>query len=327
MADSASTASATAASVGSGYPTLTPGIDELRSEIERLNLASHVIDLETLGYTVLPGVLAGSLVEHLAHSLLELSAADREMPADPVTGESHRDETQEIVLLASRGGPAFMHLVEFEPVVTLMTYLLGGSRRLSSLTGYIKGPGSCALSVHSDTAYVPDPLPAYAQLANVNYTLTDYTVADGCMYMVPGSHKYCHRPREGQGLREIVPVIAPAGSAIVFHGNTWHGAYPRQKRGLRLTLSALYSRLYMRPQEDYSRTFSEAEAQHVSSRLRELLGLDLPTGWASKAEADLMMARRKANGPSLYRTRVPHALSSIGASTPSEGIWVWEESG
>jgi ectoine hydroxylase-related dioxygenase (phytanoyl-CoA dioxygenase family) len=36
--------------------------------------------------------------------------------------------------------------------------------------------------------------------------------------------------------RSAVAVEAPAGSLIVFHGNTWHGALPRRRPGYRFTL-------------------------------------------------------------------------------------------
>lgn len=91
----------------------------------------------------------------------------------------------------------------------------------------------------------------------MNYCLTDYAEADGCLTIVPGSHRYCHRPRGGQGADEAIPIQAPAGAAIVFHGNTWHGAKPRCNPGLRMTLSTLYCRMYMRPQEQYETILSD----------------------------------------------------------------------
>ena len=81
--------------------------------------------------------------------------------------------------------------------------------------------------------------------ANVNWALTDYTLEDGPLAVVPKSHLYdvpfySAISKEGElekGVEKAVPVICPKGSMIVFHGKTWHGAFPRQKDGLRLTIA------------------------------------------------------------------------------------------
>jgi hypothetical protein len=49
--------------------------------------------------------------------------------------------------------------------------------------------------------------------------------------------------------RSAVAVEAPAGSLIVFHGNTWHGALPRRRPGYRFTLISYVVRLYLVRQE------------------------------------------------------------------------------
>lgn len=211
------------------------------------------------------------------------------------------------MLLLSRGGRPFEKLVQHPVALPLITYLLGASCTISSVTGYVKGRGETALGVHSDTAYVSDPLPPYAQLANVNYCLTDYTEADGCLTIVPGSHRYCHRPRGGEGTREAIPVEAPACAAVVFHGNTWHGAKPRTKSVLRLTISSLYCRMYMRPQERYDSILGDEVLERNPPRFRDLVGTDVPTGWASSDDARRIVNLRKENAGRYYRTRGQHA--------------------
>lgn len=192
-------------------------------------------------------------------------------------------------------------------VLPLITYLLGASCTISGVTGYVKGTGDKALGVHSDTAYVPDPLPPYAQLANVNYCLTDYTEMDGCLTIVPGSHRSCHRPRGGEGADEAVPVEAPTGAAIVFHGNAWHGARPRRNPGLRLTVSTLYCRMYMRPQERYDAIIGDEVLSRNPPRFAQLIGKEVPTGWQTTAEAERIVGLRKQHAGRYYRTRGPHA--------------------
>jgi ectoine hydroxylase-related dioxygenase (phytanoyl-CoA dioxygenase family) len=279
---------------------------DIDAKIRANGLESHVYRLEAVGYTVIDNALTEGEVETLSSALLALADQEDGQSATP-RGGTHKNRTEEVMLLLARGGRPFERLVLHPVVLPLITYLLGASCTISSVTGYVKGAGDTALGVHSDTAYVPDPLPPYAQLANVNYCLTSYTAADGCLTIVPGSHRSCHRPRGGEGADEAIPVEASAGAAIVFHGNTWHGARPRRNLGLRLTVSTLYCRMYMRPQEQYDAIISDEVLSRNPSRFRELIGKDLPTGWRTTTEAERIGDLRKQHAGRYYRTRGPHA--------------------
>lgn len=290
---------------GDRYRPLTAHVADVDALIREQELEQHVYELDVLGYTVVRDALAPGAVSRLTDALLK--SASEGGPVDTVRGTSHQQRTQEVVLLLARGGRPLEELVLHPVTLPLITYLLGASCTVSSVTGYVKGPGGAPLGVHSDTAFVPDPLPPYAQLANVNYCLTEYTEAAGCLTVVPGSHRYCHRPRDGQGTAEAVPVEAPAGSAIVFHGNTWHGARPRTQLGTRLTISTLFCRMYMRPQERYDEILPGEVLERNPPRLRTLVGKDVPTGWRSMADADRIRRLREDYAPTYYRTRGGYA--------------------
>ena len=289
-----------------GHLPLQTDLRASARDLTELGLERHHHELELFGFTVIRDALDPGSIAVLTNQLLSLAAEDDGRPVDVVAGETHRNRTEEVVLLLARGGEGFVRLALEPRALALATSLLGRSCMLSSLTGYVKGPGSDGLGVHADTAFVPDPLPPYAQLVNVNYCLTDYTVDDGCLTMVPGSHRYCHRPRHAHTDVDTEPIETPAGSAIVFHGNTWHGARPRRNPGVRLTLSVLYSRMYMRPQESYADLLDDAMFDRHPARLRQLVGRELPTGWGSAAEAEEIFRRRKARSGEYYRTRSVH---------------------
>lgn len=282
-------------------PVTYPALD-VDETIRRAGLIPHVYDLESKGFTVVEDAVTPAEVDVLTDGLLALAGQD-DGGTDPLAIDRYTDRTQEVVLLLTRGGRPFEQLVLHPKALSLVTYLLGRSCLVSSVTGYVKGPGSTTLGVHSDTAYVPDPLPPYAQVANVNYCLTDYTPEGGCLTVVPGSHRYCHRPRDGAGVADAVPVVAPAGSAIVFHGNTWHGALPRTLPGLRLTVSTLYCRMYVRPQERYDELVDAEAMARNPPRFRVLVGHDLPTSWRSPEDAGRIVRLRRSYAPTYYRTR------------------------
>jgi ectoine hydroxylase-related dioxygenase (phytanoyl-CoA dioxygenase family) len=289
-----------------GFRLISEHVGDIDAQIRARGLERHAYELDLHGYTVVENALQPDAVKTLRQALLTIAEQDEGQPIDSL-GSTHDNRTQEVMLLLSRGGRPFEELVQHPVTLALITYLLGQSCTISSVTGYVKGRGQTALGVHSDTAYVPDPLPAYAQLANVNYCLTPYTVADGCLRVVPGSHRYCHRPRDGHGAKDAVPVEAPPGAAIVFHGNTWHGAYPKTSPGLRLTISSLFCRMYMRPQERYDEIIGDDALGRNPSRFRALIGKDIPTGWRSVADAERILGLRKANASTYYRTRSEHA--------------------
>jgi ectoine hydroxylase-related dioxygenase (phytanoyl-CoA dioxygenase family) len=109
---------------------------------------------------------------------------------------------------------------------------------------------------------------------NTNWCLTDYTKDNGALAVVPESHKLRRHPRPGEAAKQAIPVEAPAGSVIVFHGNLWHGSFPRMNPGMRLTITAYYSAHYCRPQEHFPSRISEESLARNGERFRQLLNVD-----------------------------------------------------
>lgn len=73
----------------------------------------------------------------------------------------------------------------------------------------------------------------------------------------------------------------PTGSVIVWPGSTWHGAYPKKTKGLRLSAIVFY-RLYrhsmVQPQEILVATMKDQPWDDCDNpeMMRELIGLDDP---------------------------------------------------
>jgi len=84
--------------------------------------------------------------------------------------------------------------------LALITYLLGENCLIQSVTGQIKVQTAERTTLHSDNGMIPSPFPPYAQVANATWVLSEYTKANGCLLMVPGSHRHARirtrsRPR------------------------------------------------------------------------------------------------------------------------------------
>jgi len=165
--------------------------------------------------------------------------------------------------------------------VALMQYLIGASAtRFSSHNSFIKWHGDYGygsnLGLHCDQTAVPLPWGRNALTANTNWCLTDYTLDGGALAYVPGSHRRMTRPTFPEATRLAVPCEAPKGSVLVFHGATWHGAFPRTTPGMRLSIANYYRHLMVLPQEDIKNGFDRALADDCDdpTLFRALAGFD-----------------------------------------------------
>ena len=177
--------------------------------------------------------------------------------------------------------------------LTLITYLLGQSCLLSSMTSHFKGPGEhTMLGLHSDTGNgAPLPFAPYSIVANLNYVMTDYSREGGCLGVVPGSHRLARQPIGDEQILgghrtnpDAIPIEVPAGSAVVWHGNLWHGSYPRQTPGIRMNLATYFCRKQLQTQERF-REHVPAEVMERRGdhpRFRSLMGLNTNYGWGEE---------------------------------------------
>ncbi len=167
--------------------------------------------------------------------------------------------------------------------VTLIRHMIGPkATRFSSHNSFVKwqgdfgyGPG---LGLHADQTAVPLPWGRVALTSNTNWCLTDYTKAGGALAYVPGSHRSGSRPAQPDAARKAVPVEAEKGSVIVFHGATWHGAYPRLIPGMRLSIANYYRHMMITSQENIQGGFQRDLADECDDPelFKELAGFADP---------------------------------------------------
>lgn len=229
--------------------------------IRELGLESNVAELEAFGFTVVePGKAAPkaffermlAAVRRVAEeeSPEQVSMLNRPQAERPVYGRSLFH-----MLLKDDAFPE----AALNPVgLTLAKYLMGASCHLWNTSALVKEGQAGCTKVHCDSMGVPTPLPPWGTVCNVSWILTDYTKETGTFAMTPSSHRWCRHPTEndqpqfmgGPADNEMyVPVEAPPGSLIVFHGNTWHGTYPKQDPAVRAHFVFMYARNYVYPAE------------------------------------------------------------------------------
>jgi hypothetical protein len=268
--------------------------DPLR-DLVSLSLERHVAELDAYGFTILRPEAAAPA--GFADELLEavLSVAERRSGSRPdVDAEAAAASAwgQHLFYLLDEGR-IFEEALMNPAALALITYLLGESCVLSSMNSIIKGRGDDHLILHSDTAMVPAPFPAYAQVANATWLLTDYDRDKGALCFWPGSHRFCRppTPKESGDVDRFLPVVAPAGSLVVWHGNTWHGAFPRRCSGLRVNLIMYFCRIYMLTQEWYRDRVTAEMLERNPPRFAHLVGLENPYPFGDEGASIERIAR------------------------------------
>lgn len=264
----------------------TEDLNDVYREIERLGLERHVMELDAYGFTVVENMIDAQTVETARQAICDICEKQTGRKPDLDIGEEHPNWRFVPYLMPRH--EVFQDIMLNEKGLALITYLVGKSAQLFSMGCHFKGPGEGGeISLHAD-ASLPAPLPSYAVLCNINYALTDYTKEGGCLAIVPGSHKLCRAPRPEESRLDpvhqnpnAVPMEGPAGTAVIWHGNTWHGSFPRQTPGLRLNLAVPYARPFMKVQERYGSELPQSvidrNAHHP--RFRQLVGLEDSYGW------------------------------------------------
>ncbi len=142
---------------------------------------------------------------------------------------------------------------------------------LSSMTANIVGPGSTAMTLHADQAYMPATTP-YPGVVNVIWLLSDFTADNGATLVAPGSHRAENPLQYFLEPPVCVPLVAPAGTAVFLDGRTWHGTGENRTDTNRSAIFAYYCRPFMRQQENYALTLSSEQCQDFSEQLLRLLG-------------------------------------------------------
>ena len=255
-------------------------------QIEANGLIGNLEELETNGYTVIFPEQMGDhlLIEQSSKALLSVSEKKTGVWPNVETGEyghfenpgSHAAQNKFQAFLGE--DPVFEKIIQHPLTLSLVDYYLGPGCLLSAFNGFIKWQDPVShfdhLGFHADTHLYPfEPLPDPPMVFNTNWCLTNYNKDDGSLAVVPESHKLRRHPKPGEGLDRAIAVEAPEGSVIVFHGNLWHGAYPRVNPGLRLTVTAFYSAHYCRPQEHFPGQVSEESLTRNGERFRQLLNV------------------------------------------------------
>jgi hypothetical protein len=272
---------------------LPPGVisPELRPVVEELGLEENCRQLAHEGYTIVEDVAPPAFIARLREKILEITPEKAfEFGAEGATTDSRIEVMlleKDPIFAEACLNPKMMAMAEFSVGRGFLAYLLNCT---------IRGKGCKGLYPHSDNTFEPLPFSQHNMMLSACWALDEFTKEGGATLVIPGSHSLRRYPsdREVDEARGAIAAECPAGSAVLWDGRIWHGNYPRTIEGERVIFDAVYSRLMVRPQEDYSPHADELIAKH-GPRMAQLIGRNdglYKRGDYSKAVEQLMNVRR-----------------------------------
>ena len=269
-------------------------------KIDELGLNDNLIELETIGYTTLKGVLSEDRIKRAQDAILNRVEKTTGKRIDLATATTDDFAGMTYVHYMLYDDEVFEEILMEDKPLALVTYLLGESCLLSSIGCHFKGPGDGGtLPLHSDTAG-PTPFPTYSTVANVNYALTPYSREAGALAMVPRSHKLARGPTpvESDLTDEhcnpaAVSMDLSPGDAVVWHGGAWHGSFARQIPGIRMNLAVYFARHSMVTQERHKDVVPQEVLDRHSNdeRFARLLAGNQAYGWGAEGPDFIKMVK------------------------------------
>lgn len=270
---------------------------ERMANIQALGLEKHIVELDTLGYTIVPPGVGCSdaetqrildavmrVLEKRTGQKYDLNGNGRETKYKDGL-DAHNQFQLYYMLMADR---ACEDWLDNKVLRAIIDYALRGQAQLCSMVSFVKwrdGGYGNRLGLHTDSqgASPEGVLTLSHQVAcNVALALTPYTKEDGALAVVPGSHLYYRQPRFEEGIEEAVPIVAPVGSMIFWVGNLWHGAYPKVTDGLRLNLTGNFNNKAFKTLENYGRHVPLEMLRRHDKWFARTLGADEVYGWGEE---------------------------------------------
>jgi phytanoyl-CoA hydroxylase len=215
----------------------------------RLRRGDAVTEYDRQGYRVVPDLLEPAL---LAATRAETTAICRGLRGgvDGLVPATGRDSDTTVlgryacIHFPHKISPLVRDIGRLAPLVDLLTGVIGPDVKMMQSMLFIKAAGKPGQAWHQDETHIPT---RDRSLTAVWIALDDATVDNGCLWVVPGSHRAgvlfpvreqddprFDRTPEAFGFpygdQDAVPVELPAGGALVFDGHLLHRSLPNTRR-------------------------------------------------------------------------------------------------
>lgn len=232
--------------------------------------------LDEQGYLIFRNILSPEQIEIILSCLEELWAIEGEQ-----AGEENYIEpgVRRLANLANKG-EIFRELYAHPQVLEVVEAVMGPHIRVSMVNARDVPPHTgVQMSFHmdSDKGRVRDEKGYNA--ATAIWMLDEFTIANGATAFVPGTHLLGKSPKQVlTDLRASHPdeimIEGQPGDVLVFNGHCWHAGRPNETDGHRRAILIHYLRADVPRPENRRQHLDADQAAMLSSKERELLGLD-----------------------------------------------------
>ncbi len=143
--------------------------------------------------------------------------------------------------------------------------------RIGSATAIEIWPGESAQQLHRDAHCYSIEIPGVELQISALWALTDFTAENGPTSVVPGSHLW-PTGRNPTADDPVAQAVMPAGSALFYLGNTFHGGGANRTDRPRMALINTYSLGWLRQEENMYLAIPQEVAAGLPDDLRRLIG-------------------------------------------------------
>lgn len=228
---------------------------------KELGTFKHFSFLKKEGYCIIENVFDDDFVAKIREKILSLAR------------NSQGDFKNLSAAMLLGRDPIFEDVVTNLKLLSIVEFAVGKGALLSQLLGGIRPQGGGNFEIHIDSAWTPSPLPEYPLMITACMPCEDFTLEAGPTKVIPRSHLHRRQPYPDEIRKEdgAIPILCKKGSLVFWLGSTWHGNYPRVSQGKRVVLHISFSRLMMRPIENYD-YLDEEWLKDKPKSIRTMLG-------------------------------------------------------
>jgi phytanoyl-CoA hydroxylase len=195
------------------------------------------------GYLVVPDLFSSAEIEELKQETVSIfrghrGAVDGLLDVEPGMADAEVLKKYLAIHFPHKLSPMIERSLAHPGVVEILTQIIGRNVKCMQSMLFVKGPGKPGQSWHQDEYYIPT---RDRSLGAAWIAIDDASVDNGCLWIIPGSHRRGVIVRRVPGRNpefaeadtldltpqeesRCVPVEVKTGSVVFFHGYMFHSS-------------------------------------------------------------------------------------------------------
>ncbi|MBV8490710.1 MAG: phytanoyl-CoA dioxygenase family protein [Candidatus Eremiobacteraeota bacterium] len=229
--------------------------------------------LKCQGYAIVGDVLSPQMLERTRRAMY---GTRERVVAEAGEDRLVRAGEKGVLRIPFRFDPIYFEFLTLRPVLDIVDATVGSTAILHLMNGFILPPIARAdpsttfqESFHRD---FPRYLNGYVASINAFFAIVDFKENNGATLVVPGTHQRQEAPSNAYMKANAVPILAKAGSMLLFDSTLWHAAGQNRSGADRLAINMQFTRSYIKQQIDYSRALDASTIEALPARSQQLLG-------------------------------------------------------